>query len=124
MRSFADCFATGSIVVVSGLVDRNGVNPKDRPCVVIASQDGPDGLSYLVPIYGLNPGPVPPNHVSLPWRGSPRPHPVTGLHKPSGADCGDYIAVPNHQIKATKSTVPPMRMLEIAATVKDIQDSP
>ena len=69
----------GQIVIVSEMSDPNGANPKDRPSVVVTPTDeiAPDGPLVVVAISTLLPGPVPDDHVELPW--DPRGHPRTGL---------------------------------------------
>ena len=109
----------GSIVFVNDLLDRNGVNPKNRRCVVIASDATAGGTVDVVPIYGLRPGPIPADYVPLPWRFPP--HPITGLIKPSGADCGDFLSVAISRTRDARAKVPPAKMLEIAAKLRDIQ---
>ncbi len=54
----------GSIVVVEGMVDPHGRNPKDRPCVVVTSPgDAPEGHQIVVAISTLLPDPLPDDYV-------------------------------------------------------------
>jgi mRNA-degrading endonuclease toxin of MazEF toxin-antitoxin module len=70
----------GQIVIVKDMLDPNGVNPKDRPAVIITHDD--EILSghtlAVVAISTILPGrPIPPHHVQLPW--DRQGHPRTGL---------------------------------------------
>jgi hypothetical protein len=72
-------FRYGQIVVVPNMVDPNGVNPKDRPVVVVSPpEEIVEGEPLrVVAITTLLPGPVPPHDVRWPW--DRRGHPRTGL---------------------------------------------
>jgi mRNA-degrading endonuclease toxin of MazEF toxin-antitoxin module len=55
----------GDIVIVRDLLDPNGVNPKDRPCVVVTRNDDLNAGAPIVvaAISTLLPGPQPPDTV-------------------------------------------------------------
>ena len=77
-------FAHGSIVLVAGMLDPHGRNPKDRPCVVVTKPgDAPPGHQVVVAISTLLPDPLPDDYVPLPWHRSN--HPRTGLNKKNAA---------------------------------------
>jgi mRNA-degrading endonuclease toxin of MazEF toxin-antitoxin module len=71
----------GQIVIVKYMLDPNGVNPKDRPAVIITRDEEivPGQTIAVVAIARLLPGrPVPLDHVQLPWHR--QGHPRTGLN--------------------------------------------
>ncbi len=79
-----DTYAYGDIILVSGLLDPQGRNPKDRPCVVITNPErSPDGRQLVVAISTVLPDPLPDDYVLLPYM-DPR-HPRTGLNKRNAA---------------------------------------
>lgn len=105
----------GSIVVVGQLRDPQGVNPKDRRCIVItpdADRIGSDGTIRVVAISSLVPDPLPADLVPLPWQ-LPY-HPVTGLFKPSVAVCGWIVPIEPSRVVAQRGKVPGKVMLKIA----------
>lgn len=77
-------YAHGDIVLVAGLLDPQGRNPKDRPCVVITNPESrTEGRQFVVAISTVLPDPLPDDHVLLPYM-NPR-HPKTGLNKRNAA---------------------------------------
>jgi mRNA-degrading endonuclease toxin of MazEF toxin-antitoxin module len=99
----------GEIVLIADLLDPNGVNPKDRPCVVVTDPKvpRPDGHQIVVP------DPIPPGYVLLPWY---RPHhPVTGLNKRAAAICPWIDEVSEDRILLKLGVVPDAQLLRIAA---------
>jgi PemK-like, MazF-like toxin of type II toxin-antitoxin system len=106
-------FGYGSIVVVEGMLDPQGGNPKDRPCVVVtAPGDAPDGHQIVVAISTLLPDPLPDDYVELPWHRSG--HPRTGLTKKNAA-IGRWVAiVEDSRIIRTVGVVPDKRLLKLA----------
>jgi hypothetical protein len=83
--------AYGSIVLVADMLDPQGRNPKDRPCV-IATDPGstPEGYELVVAISTVLPSPLPDDYVPLPYM-DPR-HPRTGLNKRNAA-IGGWVEV-------------------------------
>ena len=73
------------IVIVSRMLDPNGVNPKDRPCVVVDDPKlpAPTDTQRVVAITTVLPDPLPKGYVLLPYQ-LPR-HPRTGLNKRNAA---------------------------------------
>ena len=107
----------GQIVVVTGMVDPNGVNPKDRPAVVVTPSDElADGAPLIVAaISTLKPGPVPDDHVPLPWH--PQGHPRTGLKTNCAVVCRWLQVVEPPQVARIIGFVPGQRLEEVAATL-------
>ena len=58
----------GQIVIVSGMKDPNGLNPKDRPSVIVSptTEIKADGTVFVVAISTLLPGLTPDDCVELP----------------------------------------------------------
>jgi hypothetical protein len=105
----------GSIVIVSQLLDPQGRNPKNRPCIVLtpnAEMPGPDGSIDVVAISSIVPDPLLPEFVRLPWQ---LPfHPVTRLNKPSVAVCSWCPEVEVSRIIEVRGKVPNKEMAQIA----------
>jgi mRNA-degrading endonuclease toxin of MazEF toxin-antitoxin module len=77
----------GDIVIISGLPDPRGRNPKDRPAVIVTPTDemDADGPIFVVAITTTLTEPMPDDHVPLPWQ---RPkHPRTGLNARNAVVC-------------------------------------
>jgi mRNA-degrading endonuclease toxin of MazEF toxin-antitoxin module len=105
----------GEIVLVADLLDPNGLNPKDRPCVVVTDPKSPlpDRRQIIVAISTVVPEPLPPGYVLLPWY---RPHhPVTGLNKRAAAICPWLEEVGEDRILRKLGVVPDAHLLRIAA---------
>jgi mRNA-degrading endonuclease toxin of MazEF toxin-antitoxin module len=108
-------FRYGDIVLVADLLDPNGVNPKDRPCVLATDPKVPRPANQhlVVAISTVVPDPVPPGYVLLPWY---RPHhPVTGLNKRAAAICPWIDEVAEDRILRKLGVVPDAHLLRIAA---------
>ena len=115
--------AYGDVVLVEGLLDPQGRNPKDRPCVVVTNPDSPpDGRQLVVAISTVLPDPLPDDHVPLPYM-DPR-HPKTGLNRRNAA-IGRWIrevddsqivrklgVVPGNQIRALAEVLERLRVAE------------
>ena len=77
-------YAYGSIVLVADMLDPQGRNPKDRPCVIATDREAtPEGYELVVAISTVLPSPLPDDYVLLPYM-DPR-HPRTGLTKKNAA---------------------------------------
>ena len=104
-------------IVVPDMVDPNGVNPKDRPVVVVSPPEEiveGDPLR-VVAITTLLPGPVPPHYVRLPW--DRRGHPRTGLKTNCAAVCSWLTRVKPDGLRPL-GFVPGRQLHEIAETLK------
>jgi PemK-like, MazF-like toxin of type II toxin-antitoxin system len=104
----------GEIVLVTGLLDPQGRNPKDRPCVVVTpTADLEQGLPLqVVAITTWVPDPLPDDHVLLPWQ--PPRHPKTGLNKKNAAVCSWLARVDEGQVLRSVGAVPGKQLLVIA----------
>jgi hypothetical protein len=108
-------FGYGDIVLVADLLDPNGVNPKDRPCVVVTDpkEPRPEGRHLVVAISTVVPTPMPPGYVLLPWY---RPHhPITGLNRRAAAICPWIAEDAEDRILRKLGIVPDLQLLRIAA---------
>jgi mRNA interferase MazF len=112
--------AYGEIVVVSDLLDPQGRNPKDRPCVVVSpTTDIEAGLPLqVVAITTLLPDPLPDDHVLLPWQ--PPRHPRTGLNKRNAAVCSWLAWVEEDRVIRPVGFVPGKQLLEMARVLERI----
>src|SRR5438270_2289768 len=96
----------GDIIIVEGLLDPQGRNPKDRACVVVTPSDQiEDGGSLdVVAITSLLPDVLPFDHVPLPWHA--QRHPRTGLNKRNAAVCSWLAEVEASRIVRTIGHAP------------------
>jgi mRNA-degrading endonuclease toxin of MazEF toxin-antitoxin module len=104
----------GEIVLVSALLDPQGRNPKDRPCVVISPASEPgEGLPIkVVAITTLIPDPMPDDHVLIPYQ-RPR-HPRTGLNRRAAAVCSWIEWIDEGRVIRPVGFVPARQLLAIA----------
>ena len=88
----------GQIVIVSEMTDPNGVNPKDRPSVVVTPTDeiDPEGPVIVIAISTLCPARCPTTVSNCP--GIPRRHPRTGLRSRCAAVIPWIQEVPTDRI--------------------------
>lgn len=114
-------FRYGEIVIVAGLLDPQGRNPKDRACVVVSPTDQNEagGALDVVAITTKLPDPLPADHVPLPWQ-LPR-HPRTGLNKRGAAVCSWLAEVDPSRVVRPIGAVPGRQMLEIAAILRSLR---
>jgi mRNA interferase MazF len=108
MRSY------GEIVLISALLDPQGRNPKDRPCVIVSpTAELEAGLPLqVVAITTLLPDPLPADHVLIPWQ-HPR-HPRTGLNRRAGAVASWVAWVEEDRVIRPVGFVPGKQLLELA----------
>jgi hypothetical protein len=112
-------FRYGDIVLVADFLDPNGVNPKDRPCVVVTDPKDPltVGQHLVVAISTVVPTPLPSGYILLPWY---QPHyPVTGLNKRAAAICSWIAEVAEDRILRKLGVVPGPQLIRIAAKLLD-----
>jgi hypothetical protein len=112
----------GQIVIVSEMTDPNGVNPKDRPPVVVTPTDeiDPNGSIIVVAISTLLPGPAPDDCVELPW--DRRRHPRTGLRTRCAAIVPWIQEVPIGRIIGSIGIVPVAQLKAIAVKLAEMKD--
>ena len=112
----------GQIVIVSDMLDPNGVNPEDRPSVVVtpSNEIQADGPFTVVAISTVLPGPVPDDHVALPWES--RGHPRTGLRTRCAAVIPWIQTVPRERIVRAIGNVPGKHLEMIAAKLAELRD--
>jgi hypothetical protein len=108
--------AHGSIVLVADMLDPQGRNPKDRPCVVVTKPgDAPPGHQVVVAISTLLPDPLPDDYVPLPWHRSN--HPKTGLNKKNAA-IGRWVE--DSRIMRTIGIVPDKPLMALVEVIDRI----
>jgi mRNA-degrading endonuclease toxin of MazEF toxin-antitoxin module len=112
----------GHIVIVSDVLDPQGRNSKDRPCVVVgvSSADDAETLYRVVGITTSLPAELTPDHVPIPWQ-RPR-HPETGLNERNAALCSWVVRVDESRIIRRIGDTPPRRLLEIAEALKRLAE--
>ena len=112
----------GQIVIVSDMTDPNGVNPKDRPSVVVTPTDeiDPEGAVIVVAISTLLPGPAPDDCVELPW--DPRGHPRTGLRTRFAAVIPWIQEISSERVIGSIGHVPGKQLSAIAAELAELRD--
>lgn len=111
----------GDIVIVAGLPDPRGRNPKDRPCVVVTPSDQieEEGPLDVVAITTLLPDPLPSDHVPLPFH--PQHRVRTGLNKPNAAVCSWLAEVEASRIVRAIGHAPNKHLLRIAAVLLSLR---
>jgi hypothetical protein len=111
----------GDIVIVEGLLDPQGRNPKDRACVVVTPSDQiEDGGSLdVVAITSLVPEVLPLDHVCLPWYA--QCHPRTGLNKRNAAVCSWRSEVDESRVVRTIGHAPVRQLLQIDSVLRTLQ---
>jgi mRNA-degrading endonuclease toxin of MazEF toxin-antitoxin module len=112
----------GQIVIVSGLLDPQRRNPKDRPCIIIEepASDDVDRSYLVVGITTTLPDVLTPDHIPIPWQ-RPR-HPETGLNERNAALCTWVAQVDESRIIRRIGDTPPRRLLEIAEALKRLSE--
>jgi hypothetical protein len=112
----------GQIVIVSEMTDPNGVNPKDRPTVVVTptNEIDPEGAIIVVAISTLLPGPAPDDCVELPW--DPRRHPRTGLRTRCAAVIPWIQEIQTDRIIGSIGIVPGKQLKVIATKLAELSD--
>jgi mRNA-degrading endonuclease toxin of MazEF toxin-antitoxin module len=103
----------GDIVIIDGLPDPNGVNPKSRPCVIVTADEAiaAGDPIQVVAISTMLPGPVPPDAVAMQYH--PRGHPKTGLKTRCAAFARWMVEVAPGQIGRKIGHVPPRDLLAL-----------
>jgi mRNA-degrading endonuclease toxin of MazEF toxin-antitoxin module len=111
----------GDVVIVLDLLDPQGRNPKDRPCVLVSTSEriADGGPFEVVAITTLLPNPLPFDHVELPWH--LQRHPRTGLNKPNAAVCSWLVEVEASRVDRAIGHVPGKKMRQIAAVLRALR---
>jgi mRNA-degrading endonuclease toxin of MazEF toxin-antitoxin module len=108
----------GEIVIIEGLLDPNGRNPKDRACVVVTPTDEIEegGTLDVVAITTLVSDVIPFDQVPLSWHA--QRHPRTGLNKRNVAVCAWQAEVEVSRVIRTIGHVQDKQMGLIAAALR------
>jgi mRNA-degrading endonuclease toxin of MazEF toxin-antitoxin module len=112
----------GQIVIVSEMLDPNGVNPKDRPSVIVtpSNEIQAEGPFTVIAISTRLPGVVPDDHVALP--SDPRGYPRTGLRNRCAVVIPWIQTVPAERIVRAIGLVPGRHLEMIAAKLAELRD--
>jgi mRNA-degrading endonuclease toxin of MazEF toxin-antitoxin module len=108
----------GEIIIVRGMLDPNGVNPKDRPCVVVTRDEDLDAGApvVVVAISTLLPGPLPRDIVLIPYH--PQGRGRTGLKTRCAAVPAGMEVVDSSRIGPTVGHAPPKQLGAIAEILR------
>jgi mRNA-degrading endonuclease toxin of MazEF toxin-antitoxin module len=108
----------GDVVIVAGLLDPQGRNPKDRACVIVTKtvEIAEGGPLDVVAITTLLPDPLPFDHVPLPWHR--QGHARTGLNKKNAAVCSWLMEVEASRLIRAIGHVPGEPMLRIESVLR------
>ena len=110
-------YPRGTILLVSQVPDKNGVNPKDRFVVLIRDFDDADTLAYGVAVTGTFNLPLPATSVRLPYQRQGRCK--TGLNKDSIADCTWIVVAASQDLGKRNGITPPIQLLTILQQVQN-----
>lgn len=115
-------YSRGSIVLARQVPDQNGVNPKDRPVLLLVDFDDAHRDAYGVAISTTFPHPPPTTSVPLPYQrqGSCQ----TGLTAPSVAVCDWPVVVGKVDVLGKIGSVPPLPLAAILAQLPKLQPLP
>jgi mRNA-degrading endonuclease toxin of MazEF toxin-antitoxin module len=105
----------GTIVLAAGVLDPNGVNPKDRFLVLLRDLNEDDPTAFGVAITGTFPASLPGTSIRLPFHRQGRC--ATGLTKPSVAECTWIVEVESSAILRRSGVAPPRELLAILEAV-------
>ena len=97
----------GDIVQVQKLLDPNRQNPKDRPALIVTTDDDiatGDPITILAISTSHIPRVLPPSYILLPWHHDG--HPRTGLNERSVVKCGWIDTVSASRILYKRGTAP------------------
>jgi hypothetical protein len=115
-------YPRGTVIVVSQVPDKNGVNPKDRFVVLVEDFDDTDQFAYGVAVTGTFKLPLPTTSIQLPYHRQGRCK--TGLNKDSIADCTWIVVATPQDIIKRNGITPPAKLLTILQEVKNYLSSP
>jgi hypothetical protein len=109
-------YQRGTILLVAQVPDKNGVNPKDRPVVLVRDFDDTDALVYGVAVTSTFTLPLPATSVPLPFHRQGRCK--TGLTKDCVADCTWVVVATPQEVLKRDGFTPP---LELATILQQVQ---
>jgi len=109
----------GDIVIVEGMLDPQGRNPKDRrPVVLTKNAELEQGEPIVVAgITGTLLPPLGPEFVELPWQ-NPR-HPKTGLTKRCAVVCSWIAVVDPAAVIRVSGRVPGRHLITVAEKTRE-----
>ncbi len=109
-------YPRGTILQVSQVPDKNGVNPKDRFVVLVRDFDDTDALAYGVAVTGTFTLPLPATSIRLPYHRQGRCR--TGLTKDCVADCTWVIMAAPPDFLKRNGITPPVELVTILQQVQ------
>lgn len=109
-------YQRGTVLLVSQVPDKNGVNPKDRFVVLVRDFDDTDTNAYGVAVTGTFTRPVPTSSIPLPYHRQGRCQ--TGLTKECVADCTWVVVAAAQDIIKRAGFTPPV---PLRAILKEVQ---
>lgn len=109
-------YSRGEIVFVAQVTDNNGVNPKDRPVVLVRDLEDGDDVAFGVAVTSSFAFPLPPSSIPLPFHrnGACR----SGLTLPSIADCTWIVLASPADIIRRCGTTPAAKFVAILQQVQ------
>jgi hypothetical protein len=110
-------YQRGTILLVSQVPDKNGVNPKDRFVGLVRDFDDTDTLAYGVAVTGTFTLPLAATSVRLPFHRQSRCK--TGLNKDSVADCTWVVVATPRDFMKRNGVTPPTELLTILRQVQN-----
>ena len=108
-------YQRGTVVLFSQVRDRNGVNPKDRPVVLVRDFDDAEAFAFGVAVTGEFDYPLPATSILLPYSRTGKCK--TGLTKESVAVCNWVASATKDEILARIGFVPSVQLVAILQQV-------
>lgn len=112
----------GTIILASQVPDQNGVNPKDRPVLLLLDFDDTQPNAYGVAISTTFPHPPPATSIPLPYQRQGNCQ--TGLNAPSVAVCDWPVVVGKADIVCKLGTSPSLPLAAVLAQLPKLPAIP
>ncbi len=107
----------GTVIRAYQVPDKRGVNPKDRPVLLVENFSDTDAEVYCVAITGAFDFPLPATSILLPFSSS-RNRCKTGLDKESVADCTWTVVVAACDIIERMGHIKATHLIEVRANLQ------
>jgi hypothetical protein len=112
----------GTIILASQVPDQNGVNPKDRPVLLLIDFEDTHADAYGVAISTAFPHPPPATSIVLPYQRQGNCQ--TGLTSPSVAVCDWPVIVGKADTIRQLGSCPPLPLAAVLGQLPTIQPRP
>ena len=112
----------GAIILASQVPDQNGVNPKDRPVLLLIDFEDTHADAYGVAISHTFPHPPPATSIVLPYQRQGNCQ--TGLSSPSVAVCDWPVIVGKADVIRQMGKCPPLPLNAVLAQLPKLQPPP